>query len=46
MRDLLEAIDPDAPRALPARRLAAMVAHRMLGDLQRLNEIKANHSID
>jgi hypothetical protein len=46
MRDLLEAIDPEAARALPARRLAAMVAHRMLGDLQRLNAIKADYSID
>jgi hypothetical protein len=46
MRDLLEVIDPDAAHALPAKRLAAMVALRMLGDLQRLNEIKASHSID
>jgi hypothetical protein len=46
LKDLLESIDSDAAHALPARRLAAMVAHRMLGDLQRLNEIKAGHSID
>jgi len=46
MRDLLEVIDPDAAHALPAKRLAAMVALRMLGDLQRLNEIKASHTID
>jgi hypothetical protein len=46
LKCLLESIDTEAASALPARRLAAMVAHRMLGDLQRLNEIKADHSID
>jgi len=46
LEDLLDSIDAEAARTLPARRLAAMVAHRMLGDLQRLNEIKANHLID
>jgi hypothetical protein len=46
LEDLLDSIDSGAARVLPARRLAAMVAHRMLGDLQRLNEIKARHLID
>ena len=46
LKELLQSIDAEAASALPARRLAAMVAHRMLGDLQRLNEIKAGHLID
>jgi hypothetical protein len=46
LNDLLGSIDSEAAQTLPARRLAAMVAHRMIGALQRLNEIKAGHSID
>jgi hypothetical protein len=46
MRDLLESIDPEAARALPARRLAAVIAHRMLVDLSRLNDLKAHGTID
>jgi hypothetical protein len=46
MKDLLEAIDPQAADSLPGRRLAAMIAHRMLVDLSRLNDIKAGHQVE
>jgi hypothetical protein len=46
MKNLLESIDPKATRALPVKRLAAMVAHRMLSDLRRLNELKLEFQIE
>jgi hypothetical protein len=45
MNELAASLDPDAVRLLPQRTLTAMLAHRMLSDLRRLNEIKAGHSI-
>jgi hypothetical protein len=43
---LLEAIDPEAARAVSTKRLTAMIAHRMLSDLKHLNEVKARYSIE
>jgi len=45
MNELVSNLDPEAVRLLPQRTLTAMLAHRMLSDLRRLNEIKAGHSI-
>ena len=46
MKNLLEAIDPLAARALPVKRFAAMIAHRMLSDLRRLNELTLEYQIE
>jgi hypothetical protein len=46
MKDLLQALDPAIALAVPMKRLAAMIAHRMLADLRHLNEIKAGHLIE
>jgi hypothetical protein len=45
-KDLLQAIDPAIARSVPMKRLAAMIAHRMLADLRQLNEIKASNFIE
>jgi hypothetical protein len=46
MRQLLATIDPAAAELLPVRTLTALLAHRMISDLRRLNEIKSGHNID
>ena len=45
MNELMANLDPDAVRLLPQRTLIAMLAHRMLSDLRRLNEVKSSHTI-
>ena len=46
LNELLASIDRPAAELLPVRTLTALLAHRMLSDLRRLNEIKSGHSID
>lgn len=46
MNELLASIDRPAAELLPVRTLTALLAHRMLADLRRLNEIKAGHQIE
>jgi hypothetical protein len=46
MNELLANIDPVAAELLPVKTLTALLAHRMLSDLRRLNEIKSGHTID
>lgn len=46
MKDLLDSIDPKAVQTFTTKRLAALLAHHMLEDLRRLNEIKSTHSIE
>jgi hypothetical protein len=45
MNELSANLDPDGVHLLPLRTLTALLAHRMLSDLRRLNEIKAGHTI-
>jgi hypothetical protein len=45
MNELVSSLDAEAVRLLPVKTLTALLAHRMLSDLRRLNEIKAGHSI-
>jgi hypothetical protein len=45
MNGLIAALDADASRLLPVRTLTALLAHRMLSDLRRLEEIKAGCTI-
>jgi hypothetical protein len=45
MYELVASLDEDGARLLPVKTLTAILAHRMLSDLRRLNEIKAGHSI-
>jgi hypothetical protein len=46
LNEMLASIDRAAADLLPARTLTALLAHRMLSDLWRLNEIKSAHTID
>ena len=45
MSELVANLDPETVQLLPVKTLTALLAHRMLSDLRRLNEIKAGHSI-
>jgi len=45
MNELLSNLDAETTSLLPAKTLTAMLAHRMLSDVRRLNEIKAGHSV-
>ena len=45
VNELLANLDEETAKLLPARTLTALLAHRMLSDLRRLNELKAGHSI-
>jgi hypothetical protein len=45
MNQLMDSIDRPAAELLPVRTLTALLAHRMLSDLRRLNEIKAGNTI-
>jgi len=45
MNELVSSLDAEAVKLLPVKTLTALLAHRMLSDLRRLNEIKAGHSI-
>jgi hypothetical protein len=45
MNELLSNLDAETARLLPVKTLTALLAHRMLSDLRRLNEIKSGHSI-
>jgi hypothetical protein len=46
VNDLLASIDTQAAKALPVKTLTALLAHRMLSDLRRLNEIKSMYAIE
>jgi hypothetical protein len=46
MKDLLGSIDPKAVQTFATKRLAALLAHRMLTDLRRLNELNSTGSIE
>lgn len=46
LNELVGSLDEEGARLLPARTLTALLAHRMLSDLRRLNEIKAGYSIE
>ena len=46
MKHLLGSIDPKAVQTSTTKRLAALLAHRMLTDLRRLNEFKSTRSIE
>jgi hypothetical protein len=45
MNELTSSIDAEAVQFLPVKTLTALLAHRMLSDLRRLNGIKAGHTI-
>lgn len=46
LSELVASIDRPAAELLPVRTLTALLAHRMLADLRRLNDIKAGHQIE
>jgi hypothetical protein len=46
MNELVATLDLDGARLLPVRTLTALLAHRMLTDLRRLDTLKANYSIE
>jgi hypothetical protein len=46
MEELLASIDAESAKLLPKKTLTALLAHRMLSDLRRLNEIKSSYKID
>jgi hypothetical protein len=46
IRELMASLDPEGANMLPVKTLTAIVAHRMLSDLRRLNELKSGHSIE
>ena len=45
MNELLANLDSESTKLLPVRTLTALLAHRMLSDLRRLNELKSGYSI-
>lgn len=45
MNELVANLDADGVKLLPVRTLTALLAHRMISDLRRLNEIKSGHLI-
>lgn len=45
MGELVANLDVDAVKLLPVKTLTALLAHRMLSDLRRLNELKSGYSI-
>ena len=45
MAELVSNLDADAVKLLPVRTLSALLAHRMLSDVRRLNEIKSGHTV-
>jgi hypothetical protein len=46
MNELASNLDAEVVKLLPVRTLTALLAHRMLSDLRRLNEIKSGHTIE
>lgn len=46
MNELMTVLDVEGAQLLPVRTLTALLAHRMLADLRRLDEVKANYSIE
>lgn len=46
MNELVANLDPEALKLLPVRTLTALLAHRMLSDVRRLNELKSGYSIN
>jgi len=45
MNELIANLDADGVKLLPVKTLTALLAHRMISDLRRLNEIKSGHAI-
>ena len=45
MNELIANLDAEALKLLPVRTLTALLAHRMLSDVRRLNEIKSGHTV-
>jgi hypothetical protein len=45
MNELVSNLDADLVKLLPVKTLTALLAHRILSDLRRLNEVKAGFSI-
>lgn len=45
MNELVAHLDAEAAQMLPLRTLTAMLAHRMLSDVRRLNQLKSGYSI-
>lgn len=45
MNELVSNLDAETVRLLPAKTLTALLAHRMISDLRRLNELKSGHSV-
>jgi hypothetical protein len=45
LQELVSNIDAEAVRLLPVKTLTALLAHRMLADVRRLNELKSGYSI-
>ena len=45
MNELVSNLDAEAVKLLPVRTLTALLAHRMLSDVRRLNEIKSGHTV-
>ena len=45
MNELVANLDAEAVKLLPVKTLTALLAHRMISDLRRLNEIKSGHAI-
>jgi len=43
---LIEAIGPENPRDPRPNMISGLLAHRMLSDMRRLGEIKANYSLE
>jgi len=45
MSEMVSSLDADAVKLLPVKTLTALLAHRMLSDVRRLNELKSSYSI-
>jgi hypothetical protein len=46
MNELASRLDAETAKLLPMKTLTALLAHRMISDLRRLNELKSGYSID
>jgi hypothetical protein len=45
MNELVSNLDAETVKLLPVKTLTALLAHRMISDLRRLNELKAGHTV-
>lgn len=46
MNEFVSNLDAESLKLLPVRTLTALLAHRMLSDVRRLNELKSGYSIE